>query len=188
MYLFFFPSTIYLPVQVVPFLLIPSSNQSPEAREAEDECRRLYSVTQQKVLNTELRVPYPRRNCGSSHGWLANLEAEDLSITPLNPFSGKSLWFPRVNTGCSISNSAWRHTTQYEFDVAKVVLSCDPCSSPNDFVVLAIYGLTKLLAYIKPGQKHWTLRMGFQSFWGCHISLGKVLCCRYRFSCTLPWC
>lgn len=164
MYLFFFPSTIYLPVQVVPFLLIPSSNQSPEAREAEDECRRLYSVTQQKVLNTELRVPYPRRNCGSSHGWLANLEAEDLSITPLNPFSGKSLWFPRVNTGCSISNSAWRHTTQYEFDVAKVVLSCDPCSSPNDFVVLAIYGLTKLLAYIKPGQKHWTLRMGFQSF------------------------
>lgn len=98
---------------------------------------------------------------------------EDLSITLLNPFSGKSLRFPRVNTGCSISISAWRHTTQYEFDVAKVVLSCDPCSSPNDFVVLAIYGLTKLLAYIKPGQKRWTYVWGFNRFEDAIYHRGK---------------
>ncbi|XP_058222869.1 uncharacterized protein LOC131332584 [Rhododendron vialii] len=158
--------------QVVPFLLIPSPDRSPEAREAEDERRRLYSVTQRKVLNTELlRVPYPRRSCGSSHGWLANLEvAEDLSITLQNPFSGETLRFPRVNTRGSIASPAWR---RYEFDVAKVVLSCDPCSSPNDFVVLAIYGLTKSLAYIKPGEEDWTYVWGFDFFEDAMYHRGK---------------
>lgn len=79
-------------------LLIHSPDQKTEAKEAGDYRRRLYSVTENKILSSlELRVPYRRRCCGSSHGWLGTVNEEDLGITLLNPFSGRTLSLPKVN-------------------------------------------------------------------------------------------
>ncbi|KAG5545648.1 hypothetical protein RHGRI_017958 [Rhododendron griersonianum] len=89
--------------QVVPMLLIHSPDQKTEAKEAWDYRRRLYSVTENKIHSRlELRVPYRRRCCGSSHGWLATVNEEDLGITLLNPFSGRTLSLPKVNRTISI--------------------------------------------------------------------------------------
>ncbi|KAG5523652.1 hypothetical protein RHGRI_035442 [Rhododendron griersonianum] len=116
----------------------------------------MYSVTENKILSSlELRVPYLRRCCGSSHGWLATVNEEDLGITLLNPFSGRALSLPKVGCEPYNNNPARRHNLKYEYDVKKVILSCgDP--SADEFVVVAIYGMCNALAYIKPGRsKHW---------------------------------
>lgn len=62
---------------------------------------------------------------------------------------------------------------RYELQVLKVVLSSDPCSSPNDFVVLAIYSFKRVLTYIKPGQNHWTNVWRFTRFEDAIYHLGK---------------
>ncbi|KAI8544841.1 hypothetical protein RHMOL_Rhmol08G0326300 [Rhododendron molle] len=150
--------------QEVPMLLIPPPAKTAE--EADYHCRRLYSVTQRKVLpNLELRVPYPRRCCGSSHGWLATWNQADAGITLLNPFSGKSFRFPKV----SLRHSGLSHDFSYEFYVLKVVLSHDPSLVPNnDFVVAAIFGVSNTLAYIKPSDNHWTyMPKAYQQVMSC---------------------
>ncbi|KAE9453332.1 hypothetical protein C3L33_14766, partial [Rhododendron williamsianum] len=121
-----------------------------------DDRRRLYSVTENKILSSlELRVPYRRRCCGSSHGWLATVNEEDSGITLLNPFSGRALSLPKVGCEPYNINPAMRHNLKYEYDVKKVILSCGDPSS-DEFVVVAIYSMCNALAYIKPGRsKHW---------------------------------
>ncbi|XP_058190640.1 putative F-box protein At3g25750 [Rhododendron vialii] len=138
----------------LPMLLIPPPAKTAE--EADYHCRRLYSVTRRKVLNLELRVPYPRRCCGSSHGWLATENEADAGITLLNPFSGKSFRFPKVSLDQYIKPTM-RHKFSYELHILKVVLSHDPALMPNnDFVVVAIFDMMRSLAYIKPGDNKWT--------------------------------
>ncbi|KAE9446171.1 hypothetical protein C3L33_21931, partial [Rhododendron williamsianum] len=140
--------------QELPMLLIPPPAETAE--EADYHRRRLYSVTRRKVLNLELRVPYPRRCCGSSHGWLATENEADAGITLLNPFSGKSFRFPKVSLDQNIKPTM-RHKFSYELHILKVVLSHDPSLMPNnDFVVAAIFDMPRSLAYIKPGDNKWT--------------------------------
>ncbi|XP_059646209.1 putative F-box protein At5g55150 [Cornus florida] len=43
-----------------------------------------------------------------------------------------------------------------EFEVMKATLSVDPASSPNNYIVSAIYGEYRRLAFILPGDKAWT--------------------------------
>ncbi|XP_057507045.1 probable F-box protein At1g44080 [Actinidia eriantha] len=154
--------------QVVPMLLMP------EVEEPDDNHgrRKLYSVTQNKFLKLEIQVPYRRRCSGSSHGWLATVE-EDFGITLFNPFSGKSLRFPQVNPQSNYVNPTKRHLHKYEYEVLKVVLSCDPSLEPDHFVVFAIYGVFRKLAYIKPGHKSWTYIQGGIYFADVIYRLGK---------------
>ncbi|KAF7126661.1 hypothetical protein RHSIM_Rhsim11G0176500 [Rhododendron simsii] len=90
----------------LPMLLIPPPAETAE--EADYHCRSLHSVTRRKVLNLELRVSYPRRCCGSLHGWLATKNEADAGITLLNPFSGKSFRFPKQTPNGS-GGSSYSH-------------------------------------------------------------------------------
>ncbi|CAL1404900.1 unnamed protein product [Linum trigynum] len=72
-----------------PLLLVPTQNRS---------CRRriLYSVTANKLLiNHTLQIPYHRRCCGSSHGWLAFL-GKDYFVTLYNPFTKARIFLPQI--------------------------------------------------------------------------------------------
>ncbi|KAF7127301.1 hypothetical protein RHSIM_Rhsim11G0176200 [Rhododendron simsii] len=157
----------------LPMLLIPPPAETAE--EADYHCRRLYSVTRRKVLNLELRVPYPRRGCGSCHGWLATENEADAGVKLLNPFSGKSFRFPKVSLEPDIKPTM-RHKFCYENHILKVVLSHDPSLMPNnDFVVAEIFGMPRSLAYIKPGDNKWTYirRIVMSSLTDAIYHLGK---------------
>ncbi|BFG35420.1 hypothetical protein CerSpe_216940 [Prunus speciosa] len=108
-------------------LIIPTIHGSSERRG-------LYSVTQGKTCSFELHVPYNKRLCGSSHGWLAFVD-ENLVVTLLNPFTGRAISLPPV------PKSTWRSMVAYRCDyyINKVVLSADPSFLPNDYEVLVIY-------------------------------------------------
>ena len=114
----------------------------------------MYSVTENKVLDLQLKVPYDRRCSGSSFGWLATAD-ENLAITLIIPFSGKTIQFTPVMETPKYECTT-RYRSKYEYRVPKIILSCDPSLMPNDFVVLAISSSDKGLAYIKPGQDRWT--------------------------------
>ncbi|XAR53634.1 hypothetical protein NMG60_11022261 [Bertholletia excelsa] len=62
----------------LPLLLIPSPY-------GDIPLRALYSIRKPGVLNTELHMPYNRRLCGSSHGWLIALDGRTFIL--LNPFT-----------------------------------------------------------------------------------------------------
>ncbi|KAM3005710.1 hypothetical protein FF2_035813 [Malus domestica] len=76
------------PHNQLPMLMIPTKHNSSERRG-------LYGVTQRKPYNFELYVPYKKRCCGSSHGWLACAD-DNLAITLLNPFTGRTIRLPPV--------------------------------------------------------------------------------------------
>ncbi|CAI0375164.1 unnamed protein product [Linum tenue] len=72
-----------------PLLLVPTRTRSRE-------WRGLYDAAQQnKLLSHALPVPYHRRCCGSSHGWLAFLE-RDYFVTLYNPFTRARISLPRI--------------------------------------------------------------------------------------------
>jgi hypothetical protein len=62
---------------ILPMLMIPTENSF--------EKRSLYSVLANRVYPFELTMLYNQRCCGSSHGWLATIDEEDV-ITWVNPF------------------------------------------------------------------------------------------------------
>ncbi|CAJ2647846.1 unnamed protein product [Trifolium pratense] len=127
---------------ILPMLMIPIENTSPEKRS-------LYSVLANRVYPFELTMLYKQRCCGSSYGWLATIDEEEV-ITWVNPFKDVA---PIILPWINIYN---RYKNYPEFNVHKVTLSADPISSPNDYVVAAIYTTCGCLAFMKAGQKFWT--------------------------------
>ncbi|KAK2428730.1 F-box protein SKIP23 [Trifolium repens] len=70
-------------------------------------------------------------------------------ITWANPFKDVApIRLPRIDV--------YNSHPYYEFNVRKVTLSADPISSPDDYVVAAIYTTRGCLAFIKAGQEFWT--------------------------------
>ncbi|GAU41377.1 hypothetical protein TSUD_398140 [Trifolium subterraneum] len=125
---------------ILPMLMIPMENSL--------EKRNLYSVLANRVYPFELTMLYKQRCCGSSHGWLATIDGD--VITWVNPFKDVApIILPRIDVFESFKN-------YYEFNVHKVTLSADPISSPNDYVVAAIYTTSGCLAFIKARQEFWT--------------------------------
>ncbi|KAL3524305.1 hypothetical protein ACH5RR_017139 [Cinchona calisaya] len=122
-----------------PMLMIPTKDSSKERRS-------LYNVIQSKNYDIELPIPFNRRCCGCSHGWLA-FAMDDLVITLFNPFLGKQIDLPRL------LNLEPEYDPQYY--VRKVVLSADPFTNPDDYEVVAIYGGMERLALLRVGQKTW---------------------------------
>lgn len=74
--------------QQLPLLMLPSKNSRRQRRS-------LYSVTQTRVFDFQLPVPYNVRFCGSSHGWLIVVD-DAFKVTLFNPFSGEIISLPPI--------------------------------------------------------------------------------------------
>ncbi|XP_059627504.1 F-box protein At2g17036-like [Cornus florida] len=119
----------------VPLLMVPTKDNSEERRS-------LYNITHNKIYDFQLRVPYKKRCCGSSYGWLFTVE-ENMGVTLLNPFSGSTIGLPPIKDppkeeeededDIAISNEPPR----FEYLVSKAILSADPTLSPDDYIVTA---------------------------------------------------
>ncbi|XP_059643412.1 probable F-box protein At1g44080 [Cornus florida] len=138
----------------VSFLLVPSRDNS-------DERRSLYSITHNKLYDFQLRVPYRKRLSGSSYGWLFTVK-ESLGVILMNPFSGATIELPPIRVEDDEFDNI---LSEVEFEVGKAALSVDPASSPNDYIVTAIYGGCLNLAFIRAGDEAWT-RMDKKRFQG----------------------
>ncbi|KAJ1407825.1 hypothetical protein SESBI_24014 [Sesbania bispinosa] len=126
----------------LPMLMISTESKSSTKRS-------LYGIISKRVYPFELPVHYKRRCCGSSHGWIAAVD-RDYVITLRNPFKNVD---PIVLPS---TNNRYSNLPFYETNIHKVILSADPITRPNDYVVVAIYGHCHNLAFIKAGQKFWT--------------------------------
>ncbi|XP_050877095.1 F-box protein SKIP23-like [Lathyrus oleraceus] len=132
---------------VLPMLMIPTKNKCRTERS-------LYGISSKTDYNIKLPVPHNKRFCGSSHGWLAKVDnsSEHTLITLLNPFKDAlSITLPPIYI-----MDILRRKRYYECNVHKVVLSADPTIRPHDYVVVAIYGMSKYIAFLKAGQQIWT--------------------------------
>ncbi|XP_059627423.1 putative F-box protein At3g25750 [Cornus florida] len=135
----------------VPFLMVPTEDNSNVRRS-------LYSITDNKSYDFQLRVPYKKRLSGSSYGWLFTVE-ESLGVTLMNPFSGAIIELPPIMNLLEVEphpNHIDVRPLEVEFEVIKAILSADPASSPNDYIVAAIYGDCCNLAFIRARDKAWT--------------------------------
>ncbi|XP_058775229.1 F-box protein SKIP23-like [Vicia villosa] len=125
---------------MLPMLMIPSEKST--------EKRNLYSVVANRVYPLELTMLNKKRCCGSSYGWLATVDVDHI-ITWVNPFKDVA---PIILPWIDI----YMKYRDYEFNIHKVTLSADPITSPDDYVVAAIYTNRGALAFIKAGQEVWT--------------------------------
>ncbi|XP_061362312.1 uncharacterized protein LOC133306050 [Gastrolobium bilobum] len=131
-----------LPLSLILDKLLEGLDQSRKKRS-------LYGIAAEKVYHSQFPVPYSKRCCGSSHGWLATVDSCYV-ITLLNPFKNVApIRLPPLNPGLS-------HKYLFEQNMHKVTLSADPTSNPDDYVVAAVYSQACYIAFIKAGQKFWT--------------------------------
>jgi hypothetical protein len=131
---------------VLPMLMIPTKRKCRTKRS-------LYGISSNTFYNFQLQVPYNKRFCGSSHGWVAKVEySNDTIITLINPFKNQvSIPLPPI-----YMLDIDRRKKNYECNIHKVILSANPTTRPHDYVVVAIYSMRKCLAFMKAGQKFWT--------------------------------
>ncbi|XP_004489983.1 probable F-box protein At1g44080 [Cicer arietinum] len=130
---------------ILPMLMIPSK-KNPRKRSPRK--RSLFSISANRVYEFQLTVFSNKRVCGSTHGWIATVDKNNV-ITLVNPFKDVApIILPRIDVYDSYK--------YYEFDVRKVTLSVDPITNPNDYVVAAIYTNRGCLAFMKAGQEFWT--------------------------------
>ncbi|CAI0400587.1 unnamed protein product [Linum tenue] len=140
------------PQNQAPLLMVPTKDRSHLRRG-------LYSATaRNRLLETTLPVPWHRRCCGSSHGWLAFLEEED-RVTLYNPFTQARISLPTISGTSHLRDEADDHFHLYTNFAKKIVLSADPSTHGHDYVVAALinYPVYRTLAVIRPGRDDkWT--------------------------------
>ena len=127
----------------LPWLMVLSKPNSKDSRS-------FYSITHQKLSKFHLPVPPGTRYCGSSHGWLITTD-ETNAVSLLHPFSRQVIRLPPL-TRLKIPQ---RTVYGFEYHLHKGVLSANPTSNPDDFVLMVIYGHDKGLAFIKSGDQNW---------------------------------
>ncbi|XP_045822335.1 uncharacterized protein LOC123915238 [Trifolium pratense] len=134
---------------VLPMLMIPTKSKHRTKRN-------LYGISSNKIYNFKLKVPYNKRFCGFSHGWLAKVEyskgSKGTIITLMNPFK-KLVYIPLPPI---YMLDIVREKKNCECNVHKITLSINPTTRPHDYYVAAIYSMKKCLAFLKAGQKLWT--------------------------------
>ncbi|XP_034219016.1 uncharacterized protein LOC117630393 [Prunus dulcis] len=112
----------------LPMLMVPNKHNRHERRG-------LYSVAKGKTCSFELHVPYNRRLCGSTHGWLACVD-EILEVTLLNPFTKRTIRLPPF---AQVPQPIHKQAYRSDHCIKKVVLSADPSLFPNDYEVVALF-------------------------------------------------
>ncbi|XP_021764907.1 F-box protein At2g26160-like [Chenopodium quinoa] len=137
-----------------PLLLLPCTENN-------DFIRSLYSINKSEVYDLQLRVPSNKRIFGSSHGWLITLDEDSFEVILINPFyfssiSNGIIRIPQFSAASEMQKEHGNYGFNSEYFICKAVLSSDPVSCPNNFVLMVIYGEMKMLAYWKPGAENWT--------------------------------
>ncbi|MBA0858343.1 hypothetical protein Goshw_024486, partial [Gossypium schwendimanii] len=130
-----------------PMLIVPLNAQ---------DVWNLYSIKDNKLLPLPFQVPSVDRFVGSSNGWLVTVD-DNLVVRLLNPLClvpGKQI---RCDPNTYITLPPLDPPYSNFDHVRKVVLSANPTSSPDDYMVMAIFGADHHVAYIKPSkEKKWT--------------------------------
>ncbi|XP_057444999.1 F-box protein SKIP23-like [Lotus japonicus] len=104
--------------------------------------RGLYSIPSHRFYIFQSKMPYGKKICGSSHGWVAICES-NLTITLFNPFKNVApIPLPPLHKF-------------YISQTHKVTLSADPITSPNDYVVVAISNRECCIPFMRAGQTDW---------------------------------
>ncbi|KAF8021122.1 hypothetical protein BT93_G1525 [Corymbia citriodora subsp. variegata] len=130
-----------------PLLVIPAINNHRHRRN-------LHDVIDGKTYDVQITLPYNRRCCGSSHGWLATV-GRKMVITLTNPFSQRRVRLPPIFN--PPKGNITRDNPNYFYSwVHKVILSNDSDLSSENCVVGAIYDHVNSLAFIKLGDECWT--------------------------------
>ncbi|KAL9237325.1 hypothetical protein vseg_011887 [Gypsophila vaccaria] len=136
----------------LPMLLLPSTKNNA--------CiRNVYSVTDQKIYDLHLPVPYTKRYCGSSRGWLIILDDQSFEVTLVNPFYfGHEQGIIQLPPFIAAQDTCEEVGLNFhcEYFVSKAILSADPGTSPNDYALMLIYGELNMLGLWKSGDTHWT--------------------------------
>ncbi|KAM1102730.1 hypothetical protein PS1_011496 [Malus domestica] len=92
---------------------------------------------------------------GSSHGWLATIDLADqpINITLVNPFrKEETIHLPPLEFEAQDMNPRFH---LYENYVQKVILSTNPSSNRDNYVVVAMYRADCRLAFTKAGENYW---------------------------------
>ncbi|KAK4751615.1 hypothetical protein SAY87_005097 [Trapa incisa] len=145
---------VHKKTQFLPELLLPVKTNDDES----ELHRGFYNAILDRIIfNTpQLRVPCNKRCCGSSLGWLIFTE-ESLELLLFNPFSGVSIHLPQVVIPpTQEENNAVEDDYFYDhqYAIQKVVLSADPCKSPDNYEALALLDHSTL-AFFRCGQSSW---------------------------------
>ncbi|PIA43349.1 hypothetical protein AQUCO_01900018v1 [Aquilegia coerulea] len=128
-----------------------------------------YDIIDKKVYNSSL-VTFSKNKgcCSSSEGWLIK-EDEKSIVHLINPFLS-------VNNNIELPVLPYLEYEGVNLDgfLIKAVLSANPLLSPN-FIVMAIYGELRALAFYKSGDSAWT------SLGSEYTDIEDVIYCRDRF-------
>ncbi|CAK9142477.1 unnamed protein product [Ilex paraguariensis] len=133
----------------IPLLILPPRNTG-----SSDQRNSLYSVTDKREYNFKIAISDKKRIAGSSHGWLFAVE-EHKDLVLINPFTRGTIRLPPIVPLPKIGFEKVDFRTLVEYKVVKASLTADPILFPNDYAVVAIYGSSRKLAYIKSGDKSW---------------------------------
>lgn len=155
----------------VPLLLIPSED---------DHTWSTYDVMDNKFLELKQIIPYDKRFCGSSEGWLVTVN-KDWTITLYRPYffvkEGNSTIDTSIHLPCLFPPEVHNFDGEddgiddvdqlddlmddreeiYDYHVHKAIITADPLESRNECIVMVIFGQFCELAFIRLAKdKTWT--------------------------------
>ncbi|CAI9099591.1 OLC1v1036439C1 [Oldenlandia corymbosa var. corymbosa] len=144
--------SFYLIKQWIPGSQLPWLMLSDDEK-ASKKC--FFSLYRDKVYETELPEASGRRCWGSSDGWLVTI-GSDMEIHLVNAFSRVRVLLPSATTFQILFNAS---ANWYEL-IDKAIVIRKPSQSNDsvnevEFLVMAIYGPFKQLAFAKPGYSSW---------------------------------
>ncbi|XP_027123252.1 probable F-box protein At4g22060 [Coffea arabica] len=149
----FYVTKKWTPGPQVPWLMLSDNKNS--------NMRSFFSLYRDKVYELELPEACGRRCWGSSDGWLVTI-GSDLEIHLLNAFTRDQIRLPAASTFQFLFNVA---VDWYQL-IEKAILMRKPSqstASKEDFLIVAIYGPLRQLAFTKPGYASWiTVEESFQ--------------------------
>ncbi|KAK8510146.1 hypothetical protein V6N13_103744 [Hibiscus sabdariffa] len=154
-----------------PMLLVPSRGK---------QAWNLYSITYHKLLPLQFSMPRTTRFVGSSNGWLATMD-DDFVVRLLDPlylFLGEPICrnpnacitLPSLETSVYFRDGVRSNNRK----IHKAVLSANPTTSPDKYMVIAIIGYHDAeLAFNRPSiDNEWCM------FHRSYFSIEDVICFR----------
>ncbi|KAL5543579.1 hypothetical protein UlMin_007363 [Ulmus minor] len=149
-----------------PMLFIPS--------EEEEECTWIiYDIINNKCLESKLEIPYDKRFCGSSEGWLVatdinyevslykpysflkgekNVESISIQLPSICP---KGIFYDSEDNDSDSDDDL--EDPNFDFYIYRTIITADPLENSDDCRVIAIIRGSFELALIKPGKNtSWT--------------------------------
>lgn len=149
----FYLTKKWTPGPQVPLLILSDNENSI--------MRNFFSLYRDRVYELEMPEAHGRRCWGSNEGWLVTM-GSDLEVHLLNAFTRVRVRLPAASTFKFLFNVA---VDWYQF-IEKAIVIKKPSQSTaakEEFLILAIYGPLRQLAFTRPGYASWiTVEESFQ--------------------------